>query len=61
MGIPMGIRVMNALITNLDDLMADRNHSELHSLLPIICLSPQFNFEKLVACLLQSYATDLTK
>ena len=57
----MGIRVMNALIANLDDLMADRNHSELHSLLPTICLSPQFNFKKLVACLLQSYATDLTK
>ena len=44
---------MNALTTNLDDHMADRNHTELFRLLPIVCLSSQPNFENSVECLLQ--------
>ena len=50
---------MNALIANLDDPMADRSHTELSSLLPPVCLSPQFTFENLAACFLQSFTTDL--
>ena len=39
--------------------MADRNHIELFSLLPTVCLSPPFNFENSVVCLLQSFVIDL--
>ena len=49
----IGIPVMNALITNLDDRMAHRNHTKPFRLLPTVCLSSQFKFENSVACLLQ--------
>ena len=39
--------------------MADRSDTELFSLLPTVCLLRQFSFENSVACLLQSFATDL--
>ena len=55
----IAIPLMNALITNLGDRMEDRNHTELFSLLPTVCLSPQFNFENSVSSLLRSFATDL--
>ena len=54
-----GNECVNALITNLDDRTADRNYTKLFSSLPTICLSPQFNFENSVGCLLQSFGTDL--
>ena len=34
-----GIPLMNALVINMDDRMADCNHTELFSLLPTVCLS----------------------
>ena len=55
----IGIPVMSALITSLDERMADRNHTERFSLQPTVCLSPQFNLENSTACLLQSLPTDL--
>ena len=36
----IGISVMNAVITNLDDRMTNRNHTELFGLLPKVCLTP---------------------
>ena len=49
----IAIPVMNALTSNLNDRMADGNHTELFTLLPAVCLSSQSNFENSVACLLQ--------
>ena len=46
---------MNALITNLDDRMADRNHTKPFRLLPTVCLS-SVQVRKL-SCM--SFATDL--
>ena len=55
----IGIPVMNALMSNLNNRMADRSQTKPFSLLPKVCLSPQFNFENSVACFLQSFRTDL--
>ena len=55
----IAIPLMNALITNLGDCMEERNHTEPFSLLPTVCLSPQFNFENSVSSLLRSFATGL--
>ena len=54
-----GVPVMNVLITNLDDRIADKNHTELFSLLSTVYLPPQVNFENSVICLLQSFVTGL--
>ena len=37
---------MNDLITNHQDRMSDRNHTEIFALLPSIGLSPDFNIEQ---------------
>ena len=42
----IAISVMNDLITNLQDGMSARNHTEIFALLPSICLSPNFNIEQ---------------
>ena len=55
----IAVPLMGDLVTNLSDRMADRSHTELFSLLPSVCLSPQFNFETSVSSLLKSFATDL--
>ena len=34
---------MDALIVNLHDLMGDRKHTELFTLLPSVCLSSKFD------------------
>ena len=36
---------MNDLITNHQDRMSDRNHTEIFALLPSIGLCPDFNIE----------------
>ena len=54
-----GVPVINVLITNLDDRIADKNHTELFSLLSTVYLPPQVNFENSVICLLQSFVTGL--
>ena len=47
----IAIPVMNDLITNLQDRMSDRNHTEIFALLPSICLSPDFDIEQISATL----------
>ena len=42
----IAISVMNDLITNLQDGMSVRNHTEILALLPSICLYPNFNIEQ---------------
>ena len=39
----IAIPVMDNLINNLQDRMADRKHTEIFSLLPSVCLSEHFN------------------
>ena len=50
---------MNALMSNLNNGMADRSQTKPFSLLPKVCLSPQFRYKISVACFLQSFTTDL--
>ena len=47
----IAIPVMNDLITNLQDRMSDRNHTEIFALLPSVCLSPDFDIEQISATL----------
>ena len=42
----IAIPVMNDAITNFQDRMSDRNHTEIFALLPSICLSPDFDIEQ---------------
>ena len=41
----IAISVMDNLINNLEDRMADRKHIEICSLLPSVCLSEHFNLD----------------
>ena len=41
----IAIPVMNNLINNLEDRMADRKHTAIFSILPPICLSEHFNLD----------------
>ena len=42
----IAIPVMNDLITNLQDRMSERNHTEIFALLPSICLFPDFDIKQ---------------
>ena len=42
----IAIPVINDLITNFQDRMSDRNHTKIFALLPLICLSPDFDIEQ---------------
>ena len=49
---------MNDLITNFQDRMSDRNHTEIFALLPSICLSPDFDIEQSSAKLYELFKTE---
>ena len=42
----IAIPVINDLITNFQDGISDRNHTEIFALLPSICLSSYFDIEQ---------------
>ena len=50
---------MNDLITNFQDRMSDRNHTEIFALLPSICLSPDFDIEQSSAKLYELFKTEI--
>ena len=52
------IAVMNDLITNFEDRMSDRNHTEIFALLPSICLSSGFDIEQSSAKLYELFKTE---
>ena len=52
------IPVMNDLITNFQDQMSGRNHTEIYALLPSICLSPDFDIEQSSAKLYKLFKTE---
>ena len=52
------IPVMNDLITNFQDRMLDRNHTEIFALLPSISLFPDFDIEQSSAKLYELFKTE---
>lgn len=56
----IGVPVMDALIINLYDRMADRNHTDLFTLLPSVCLSSQFDVDVTATLLLNAFCDDLS-
>ena len=50
--------VVNDLITNFQDRISDRNHTEIFSLPPSICLSPDFDIEQSSAKLYELFKTE---
>ena len=50
--------VVNDLISNFQDRISDRNHTEIFSLLPSIYLSPDFNIEQSSAKLYELFKTE---
>ena len=55
---PITIPVMNDLITNFEDRMSDRNHTEIFALLPSISLFPDFDIEQSSAKLYELFKTE---
>ena len=53
------IPVMVNLINNLEDRMADRSHTEPISLLPLVCLSKQFDIDLTVNKLIKNFGNGL--
>ena len=53
------IPVMDNLINNLEDRMADRKHTEIFSLLPSVCLSEHFNLNTSAEELIKHFGDDL--
>ena len=56
----IGVLVMDALIVNLNDCMADRKHRELFTLLPSVCLSSKFDLNATAASLQNVFGDDLS-
>ena len=56
----IGVPVMDALIVNLHDLMADRKHTELFTLLPSLCLSSKFDLNATATSLQNAFGDDLS-
>ena len=56
----IGVPVMDALIVNLHDRMADGNHTELLTLLPSVCLSSKFDLNATAASLQNAFGDDLS-
>ena len=54
----VAIPVMNDVVTNFQDRMSDRNHTEIFALLPLICLSPNFDIEQSSAKLYELFKTE---
>ena len=50
--------IMNDLITNFQDRLSDRNHTEIFALLPSICLSSDFDTEQRSAKLNDLFKTE---
>ena len=55
----IAIPVMDNLISDFVNRMADRSHTELFSLLPSVCLSKQFDFDNTVDDLIKNFGDDL--
>ena len=55
----IAIPVMVNLINNLEDRMADRSHTEPISLLPLVCLSKQFDIDLTVNKLIKNFGNGL--
>ena len=53
------IPVMDSLINNLEDRIADRKHTEIFSLLPSVCLSEHFNLDTSAEELIKHFGDDL--
>ena len=56
----IGVPVMDALIVNFHDRMADRKHTELFTLLPFICLSSKFDLNITVTSLQNAFGDDMS-
>ena len=56
----IGVPVMDALIVNLHDRMADGNHTELLTLFPSVCLSSKFDLNATAASLQNAFGDDLS-
>ena len=55
----IAIPVMDNLINNLEDRIADTSHTELFSLLPSVCLPKQFDIDLTVDKLIKNFGDDL--
>ena len=53
------ISVMDNLINNLKDRMADRKHTEIFSLLPSVCSSEHFKLDTSAEKLIKHFGDDL--
>ena len=56
----IGVPVMDALIVNLHDHMADRKHKVLFTLLPSVCLSSKFDLNATSTSLQNAFGDDLS-
>ena len=54
----IAIPVMNDLVTNFQDRMSNRNHTEIFALLPSIFLSHDFDIEQSSAKLYELFKTE---
>ena len=58
--IAIRVPVMDALIVNLYDCMADRKHTELFTLLPSVCLSSKFDLNATATSLQNAFGNDFS-
>ena len=60
-GRSIAIPVMDNLIYNLEDIIADKKRTEIFSLLPSVCLSEHFNLGNYTEKLIRRFGDDLER